>query len=282
MVKGYVGDGHYRVNIGVGAATIDAHESKLTAITDLPTGSLSTGRAESSSTSSENDDLARLALSGSAHTSPGQAPGSSSSSSSAPLRSPFSPRSSALRSPRAAAHLDATIGTPTGGDAADGPLSRTSSRVSMAAASRALQQPPGGTDTGGAAAPPAHALSSSSGPELALITSLRASLGAGFKLQPGILPDPKFKQDYHLKFGTNRQFWFQQVDYGVKFEPFLGLDYVKDPEVVTSCPSALENFRCMFLHLGVGIEVHPFVLQVYPIAYVGPYLSLPRPLSIPT
>ena len=73
MVKGYVGDGHYRVNIGVGAATIDAHESKLTAISDLPTGTLSTGRAESSSTSSENDDLARLALSGSAHTSPGQA-----------------------------------------------------------------------------------------------------------------------------------------------------------------------------------------------------------------
>ena len=92
---------------------------------------------------------------------------------------------------------------------------------------------------------------SSSGPELALITALKKSLGPGFKLNANILPDPKFKQDYHLKFGVSRQFWFEQVDYGVKFEPFLGLDYVSDPETVTSCSSALENFRCMFLHLGI-------------------------------
>lgn len=262
-MKSYVGDGHYRVNIGVGAATIDAHESKLTAVADLPAGSLSTGRAESSSTSTELDtELARLALSGNVD-SPGATPGSSS----APMRSPFTPRSSALRSPRAAAHMDSSgtsVGSPAG-DAADGPLSlsRASSRVSVVSHALTHASPrhtDGGTPT--AAAPAPSALSSSSGPELALITALRRSLGPGFKLQPSLFPDPKFKQDYHLKFGPTRQFWFQQVDYGVKFEPFLGLDYVADPEVVTSCPSALENFRCMFLHLGVGIEVHPFVLQV--------------------
>ena len=38
VIKSYVGDGYYRVHIGVGAATIDTHESKLTAVTDLPVG----------------------------------------------------------------------------------------------------------------------------------------------------------------------------------------------------------------------------------------------------
>ena len=85
----------------------------------------------------------------------------------------------------------------------------------------------------------------------ALVNSLYTSLGQGFKLNAKILPDPKFKHDYHLKFGVSRQFWFEQVDYGVQFEPFLGLDYVSDPVTVTSCSSALENFRCMFLHLGI-------------------------------
>lgn len=36
-----------------------------------------------------------------------------------------------------------------------------------------------------------------------------------------------------------------------------------DPECVLSCPSAMETFRCMFIHLGVGVGVHPFALQVH-------------------
>ena len=36
VIKSYQGDGYYRVHIGVGAATIDTHESKLTAVADLP------------------------------------------------------------------------------------------------------------------------------------------------------------------------------------------------------------------------------------------------------
>lgn len=87
--------------------------------------------------------------------------------------------------------------------------------------------PPGvGTSTN-------HDNSSSSsigaGPDLDLLTSLKLALGPELKLKSSILPDPKFKQDYHLKFGISRQFWFEQIDYGVKFEPFLGLDFVADP-----------------------------------------------------
>ena len=211
------------------------------------------------------------------------------------LRSPFTPRSSATsRSPRATAHLGENAnnassfdgdnnvnnrlagqlnGMALGGDTAVG------SGLGLGSALGAHNHHDGSGNGG----QPYHngaganngAVSSSSGPELALITSLKNSLGPGFKLNQILLPDPKFKQDYHLKFGVSRQFWFEQVDYGVKFEPFLGLDYVSDPETVTSCSSALENFRCMFLHLGVGIMVHPFVLQVKFRVAAERLLSLP-------
>ena len=73
------------------------------------------------------------------------------------------------------------------------------------------------------------------GPDLDLLVALKAALGPELKLKPSILPDPKFKQDYHLKFGISRQFWFEQIDYGVKFEPFLGLDFVSNPGIHTAC-----------------------------------------------
>lgn len=59
-----------------------------------------------------------------------------------------------------------------------------------------------------------------------------------------------------------RRFWFEKQDFGIHFEPFLGLEYVSDPALVIACPSAMESFRCMFIHLGVGVKVHPFALQV--------------------
>lgn len=59
-----------------------------------------------------------------------------------------------------------------------------------------------------------------------------------------------------------RSFWFEKQDFGIHFEPFLGLEYVSDPALVIACPSAMESFRCMFIHLGVGVKVHPFALQV--------------------
>lgn len=59
-----------------------------------------------------------------------------------------------------------------------------------------------------------------------------------------------------------RRFWFEKQDFGIHYEPFLGLEYVSDPALVIACPSAMESFRCMFIHLGVGVKVHPFALQV--------------------
>jgi hypothetical protein len=90
---------------------------------------------------------------------------------------------------------------------------------------------------------------------------LQSTLGRGFHLTKRLTPLPLFSQPYWLRF-ANKKFWFTQKDFGQFFEPFLGTEFVHDPALVLACPSALERFRCAFIHLGVGIGVHPFPLQV--------------------
>jgi hypothetical protein len=109
---------------------------------------------------------------------------------------------------------------------------------------------------------------------LALLSALRSVLGPSFKLNPRLLPRPCFSEPYWLRFG-NKKFWFDRRDFGQYFDKFLGPEFVGDQTLVGACPSAQEKFRCLFIHLGVGIGVHPFPLQLKFRAAAKRLLSLP-------
>jgi hypothetical protein len=62
---------------------------------------------------------------------------------------------------------------------------------------------------------------------------------------------------YLLKFG-DMLLHFNEQNYGTSFEPFFS--HIDD-SLVECCPSALESLRCSFIHLGIALEIHPFILQ---------------------
>ena len=69
-----------------------------------------------------------------------------------------------------------------------------------------------------------------------------------------------------LYYGSGRKYTydFVQEDYGVIFKDFLNDRFIGSVGVDSkgnSLVCCLESNRCFFLHLGVGIGIHPFALQ---------------------
>jgi hypothetical protein len=54
-------------------------------------------------------------------------------------------------------------------------------------------------------------------------------------------------------------FHFMQSDYGICFETFWNTLHLED-ELKTSS-AALENYRCFYIHLGIGSGIHPFAIH---------------------
>ena len=55
---------------------------------------------------------------------------------------------------------------------------------------------------------------------------------------------------------------FSRYDYGVSYDPVIGGILRDVPLTPQMAQSAGESNRCFFLHLGIGVNIHPFALQV--------------------
>jgi len=70
------------------------------------------------------------------------------------------------------------------------------------------------------------------------------------------IPMP-IKKSLTLQIG--QQPWsFHRDDFSVTFSPFL---HALPPDLQL-CRSAIETNRCFFIHLGVAMSIHPFVLEL--------------------
>jgi hypothetical protein len=93
--------------------------------------------------------------------------------------------------------------------------------------------------------------------ELALVTAIKNKIESnGRMIAPIVEPD-----NFFIFFGDAKMN-FNKKDYLLHFTDFLTSEYVDDLSVVDECPSAHETCRCFFLHLGVAVETHPFLLQL--------------------
>lgn len=63
----------------------------------------------------------------------------------------------------------------------------------------------------------------------------------------------------HLSKINIGSFHFMQSDYGICFEKFWNTLHLED-ELKTSS-AALENYRCFYIHLGIGTGMHPFAIH---------------------
>lgn len=76
-----------------------------------------------------------------------------------------------------------------------------------------------------------------------------------------ILPDVK-PENFYIFFGEARMN-FERYDYSITYNEFMTCQHIgEDLSVFDECPSAKESCRCFFLHLGVAVNVHPFLLQL--------------------
>ena len=68
----------------------------------------------------------------------------------------------------------------------------------------------------------------------------------------------------HRGRGYRSRLSFDRADYGVRFTPFLDSAFIssEDRLLVDRCRSANETFRCFFIHLGVAISMHPYMLML--------------------
>jgi hypothetical protein len=66
--------------------------------------------------------------------------------------------------------------------------------------------------------------------------------------------------------GKKRQYNFTQKDFGISFRKVLGPEYVgslirENIEDVRLMHCVNETNRCFYMHLGIGLGIHPFALQ---------------------
>lgn len=93
--------------------------------------------------------------------------------------------------------------------------------------------------------------------EFALATAIKNKIESqGRMVAPVVEP-----HNFFIFFGDAKMN-FHKKDYLLHFTNFLTNEYVDDLKVVEECPSAHETCRCFFLHLGVAVETHPFLLQL--------------------
>ena len=81
----------------------------------------------------------------------------------------------------------------------------------------------------------------------------------------GLTPQEESKVLRHNKGGSYRsRLSFERFDYGVRFTPFLDTGFIfdEDTHLVQRCSSAKETFRCFFIHLGLAVAIHPFMLML--------------------
>jgi hypothetical protein len=79
-------------------------------------------------------------------------------------------------------------------------------------------------------------------------------LSPNFYLNTDTLHPPQYRSN--IVIGT---FHFTQADYGIRFEKFWESLHLEDD--LKGSPAALEKYRCFYIHLGIGTNMHPYAIH---------------------